>query len=93
AQAGTLDSLGYIDHRTGDHERAIDHYQRSLALRRGLGDNSQIANCLDGLGNPYAAIGRHDQARAVWQEALDLYRAQQRHDDAARLQRQLDALD
>ena len=92
AQAGTLDSLGYIDHRTGDHEQAIEHYQRSLALRRGLGDNSQIANCLDGLGNPYAALGRRDEARAVWQEALDLFRAQQRHDDADRIESQLDAL-
>ncbi|MFC0543193.1 ATP-binding protein [Kutzneria chonburiensis] len=92
AQAGTLDSLGYIDHRTGDHQQAIEHYQRSLALRRGLGDNSQIANCLDGLGNPYAALGRRDEARAVWQEALVLFQAQQRHDDAARIERQLDAL-
>ncbi|HEY0494205.1 MAG TPA: tetratricopeptide repeat protein [Kutzneria sp.] len=92
AQASTLDSLGYIEHGTGDHERAIERYQRSLTLRRGLGDVSQIANCLDGLGNPYAALGRRDQARAVWQEALDLLRAQQRHEDAARIQRQLDAL-
>ncbi|MEV6608458.1 tetratricopeptide repeat protein [Kutzneria sp. NPDC051319] len=92
AEAGTLDSLGYIDHCTGDHQRAIDHYRRSLALRRDLGDNSQIANCLDGLGNPHAALGQHDQARAVWQEALDLFREQQRHDDADRLQRRLDAL-
>ncbi|WP_433261049.1 BTAD domain-containing putative transcriptional regulator [Actinosynnema sp. CS-041913] len=92
-EAAALDSLGYIDHHTGDHHDAIAHYQQALTLRRTLDDRFQISNSLDSLGRPLAALGRHDQAREVWQEALELYREQGRHDDAARLQRQLDTLD
>ena len=54
---------------------------------------TEVANTLDRLGHPHAALGQHEQARAVWQEALELYREQDRDDDAARVQRQLDDLD
>jgi tetratricopeptide (TPR) repeat protein/DNA-binding XRE family transcriptional regulator len=87
-----LDSLGYIAHHTGQHQQAVEHYQLALALLRDLGYTYEVANTLDGLGESQVALGRHDQASAVWREALRLFRAQQRHDDADRLQRQLDAL-
>jgi hypothetical protein len=35
----------------------------------------------------------HEQARAAWSTALELYRAQGRDHDATRVRRQLDELD
>ncbi|SER71588.1 DNA-binding transcriptional activator of the SARP family [Lentzea xinjiangensis] len=91
-EATTLDSLGFIAHRTGDHQQAIDHYHQALTLFRTLGDAYQAADSLDNVGHPHTALGQHEQARHVWREALELYREQGRHDDAERVQRQLDDL-
>ncbi|MCS7478701.1 BTAD domain-containing putative transcriptional regulator [Umezawaea endophytica] len=91
-EAAAYDSLGYIEHHAGHHEQAIPHYQHALTLYRDHNDTFEVANSLDGLGHPHAALGQHDQARAMWREALELYRDQGRTDDAARIQRQLDAL-
>ncbi|MDX8030296.1 BTAD domain-containing putative transcriptional regulator [Lentzea sp. BCCO 10_0856] len=63
-EAATLDSLGFIAHRAGDHQ-AVDDYHRALALRRALGDAYEVANSLDGVGHPLAALGRHEQARGL----------------------------
>ena len=92
-EAATLDSLGYIEHRTGHHHRAIGHYRAAVALFRALGDSNETATTLDRLGHPHAALGDHAGARAVWQEALELCRQQDRAADAERLRRQLDELD
>ena len=47
------------------------------------------ADTLDNLGHPHAALGQHEHARAVWRQALELYRRQGRAEDAERVQRQL----
>ncbi|MCO1575110.1 tetratricopeptide repeat protein [Crossiella sp. SN42] len=91
-EAGALDSLGYTDHQSGHHLQAIDHYHSALNLFHDLGSSYEVANTLDGLGHPHAALGQHEQARAVWQLALRLYKEQNRHNDAAHVQRQLDDL-
>jgi DNA-binding SARP family transcriptional activator/tetratricopeptide (TPR) repeat protein len=92
-EAATLDSLGYIDHHSGRRTEAIDHYRHALTLFRDLSNPYEAANTLDRLGHPHAALGRTEQARTVWREALQLYREQGRHDDAARVQQQLDDLE
>lgn len=58
-------------------------------MRRALDDFYEVANTLDSMGHPLAALGQHDQARAAWQEALKLCREQGRDDDAERVQQQL----
>jgi len=88
-----LDSLAYIDHRTGRHARSVLYYEQALARYRSQGSNSQAALTLDHLGHPYAALGQYGRARAVWQDALEMYRAQRRDEDVVRVQRQLDTLD
>jgi DNA-binding SARP family transcriptional activator/tetratricopeptide (TPR) repeat protein len=90
--ANTLDSLGYIDHHTGHHERAVSHYRRSLTLLYDLGDLYLAAEALDYLGHPYVALGRLSEARDVWLQALELFRAQRRGADVERVSRQLDQL-
>ncbi|WP_308291345.1 AfsR/SARP family transcriptional regulator [Amycolatopsis magusensis] len=90
-EAGTLDSLGYVHHRGGRHQEAIDHYREALAGFRELGFTSELVVVLDHLGQLRAALGEHDHARTAWEEARDLYLAQGREDDAARIQQQLNA--
>jgi hypothetical protein len=61
-------------------------------MLRGLGHTYELARAVDDLGHPYAALGRDDRARAAWQEALEMYRAQHREADTDRVQRQLATL-
>ncbi|MBE8524826.1 helix-turn-helix domain-containing protein [Amycolatopsis sp. H6(2020)] len=86
------DRLGYIAHHTGHHQQAIEHYQRALTLFRGLGHSYETANTLDNLGHPHTALRQHDQARAAWQQAIQLYQGQHRAPDVQRVQQQLDTL-
>jgi tetratricopeptide (TPR) repeat protein len=91
-EADALNSLGYIDHHSGHHAQAIDHYRHALTLYRDHGNTYEVAHTLDAIGHPHATLGQAEQARTVWREALQLYREQGRHDNAARIQHQLDNL-
>ncbi|WP_238413220.1 hypothetical protein [Saccharothrix deserti] len=70
----------------------MHHYRQALTQFRDLDNTYNAADTLDRLGHPHVALGQHDQARAVWEEALELYRAQHRTEDAERAQRQLHEL-
>jgi Flp pilus assembly protein TadD len=50
-------------------------YHQALALADGLGMRPLVAHCQHGLGNLYAKIGRHAEARAALSAAIELYRA------------------
>lgn len=91
-EANILDTLGYVAHQTGQHILALGYYEQVLTLRRDLGDAYEEAGALDHLGHPHAVLGQYEQARAAWQRALNLYQAQHRAEDAARVEQQLDAL-
>ena len=84
-------SLGYVDHRTGHHQ-AIEHYNRALALFRAIGNAYQAADSPAALGHPHAALGQHGQARAIWRQALDIFRRQGRTQDAELIRLALAAL-
>ncbi|RKT55835.1 AfsR/SARP family transcriptional regulator [Saccharothrix australiensis] len=88
-EAHVLDTLGYVDHHTGRHAQAVDHYRQALTLYRPLGSTYYAADTLDRLGHPHLALGRRHEARAVWRQALELYRRQGREADADRVLRQL----
>ncbi|KAA2256149.1 tetratricopeptide repeat protein [Solihabitans fulvus] len=91
-EAATLDSLGYVEHHSGRHAEAVEHYQAALELYRDLGNSYEEADTLDRLGRTHTAVGDLARARAVWERARDLVRAQRRGGVADRIQRQLDEL-
>ncbi|MBB5803321.1 DNA-binding SARP family transcriptional activator/tetratricopeptide (TPR) repeat protein [Saccharothrix ecbatanensis] len=92
-EAAILTTMGYISHHTGHHHRAIRDYHAAITLHRDMCDTYHVADDLAQLGHPHTALGHHDRARAVWQEALELYREQGRDTDAERVRQQLDGLD
>ncbi|MFC6094479.1 AfsR/SARP family transcriptional regulator [Saccharothrix lopnurensis] len=87
--AATLDSLAYIEHRTGRPAEALAMYQEALGIFRDLEHTYGAVESLEGMGYPLSVLGRPEEARAAWQEAVDMYRAQQRPHLAARVEAQL----
>jgi DNA-binding SARP family transcriptional activator/tetratricopeptide (TPR) repeat protein len=89
AEADTLDSMGFICHRSGEHEQALDFYRRAVRLWREVGAGALEAEVLERIGDTHADLGDQERARAAWRQALDHYRAQNRLTDAARVERLL----
>ena len=86
-QASTLDSLGLVHRRLGDHDRAVDCYDRALALFREVGDRFYEAETLTHLGDAHE---QKDPARARrhWSAARDIL-ADLSHPAAADLEAKL----
>ncbi|MFD2468966.1 AfsR/SARP family transcriptional regulator [Amycolatopsis silviterrae] len=83
AIADVLDSLGLIEHHTGQHADAVRHYREALASYRETGNTYLEADTLEHLGHTHREMGDDGKARTVWQLALDLFRAQGRLAQAA----------
>ncbi|KAA2255234.1 tetratricopeptide repeat protein [Solihabitans fulvus] len=92
-EANILDSLGHLAHHTGEHARALDHYGRARTLRHDLGNTYHEANTVDRLAETRLALGRPDEARDAWRQALALYEAQRRTKDVERVRSKLADLD
>ncbi len=92
-EADILDSLGYIANHTGNHHDAVEHYRSALGLYRAASADYYFADTLGRLGHAYYALGRFEQTRMVWLEALEFFRQQGRDEDAEQVRRQLDDLD
>ena len=87
-----LDCLGFTVNGMGRYDEAISYYQSALAEyainKTVYGD----AETFEHLGHPYRSLGRLDEAREAWQQALDLCRQQNRPTDVERIQGLLDEL-
>ncbi|RAS65905.1 DNA-binding SARP family transcriptional activator [Lentzea atacamensis] len=92
-EADTLDSLGFIDHHSGRYADAVQHYEQALSVLRDIANTYEEANTLNNLGHPLTALGHLDRARAVWSTAWELYRSQDREQEADEVRQRLDALD
>jgi tetratricopeptide (TPR) repeat protein len=73
----------------GAYDQAMEHYQQALKLLRELNHSYLEAGTLDRLAQIHLAMGQLHEARARWEEALDLYRAQLRTTDIDRVERLL----
>jgi DNA-binding SARP family transcriptional activator/Tfp pilus assembly protein PilF len=71
AEAGILDSLGYIHQRLGRYGESDDELARAAELRRALGERFDLAKTLARLGDTRHAVG-DDSARKVWGEAAEI---------------------
>jgi predicted ATPase len=58
----------------GEHDDALAHAERAVALCREAGDAVNLARSLNGLGNIAVARGDHDRARGVFDESIALAR-------------------
>jgi tetratricopeptide (TPR) repeat protein len=67
----TLGSAAYV---RGDHERAAQLYDESLALSREATDERGVASSLLQLGNVLSDRGDHEKAKRFYEEALTLSR-------------------
>ena len=93
AVAGSLDTLGFIDHRTRHHRRAVIRHRRAVDLFRSFGGIAGAVGALEHLGHAHSALGERELARSAWLEAIDLYRQMRRDTEVRRMQDQIDGLD
>ena len=63
-----------ILHRQDRLEQARAAGEKALALRRALGDKTQIAHAMSNLANPLTALGEYEQAAALFEACLALHR-------------------
>ena len=70
---GTLfNDLGSVYKAKGEWDRAIDFYERSLAIKEKVGDEHGMAPTLNNLGSVYKAKGEWDRAIDFYQRSLDI---------------------
>ncbi len=63
-----------IAHRQDRFERAVEAGERALALRRALGDKTQIAYAMMNLANPLVTLREHERAIELLEACLAIHR-------------------
>lgn len=91
-ESSTLDSLGVIAHRLGEHGRALAYFDRALAICRAQGHTYLEADVLDHIAEARLAQGDGARARAAWERSHALLTAQHRLAEAGRVRKELDRL-
>ena len=72
--ADSLSVLGQLDLAEGNVPAAIATLERSVRVWRTRGSIPYLARTLRALGDAHSAAGDHRTARAVWEEARELFR-------------------
>ncbi|MGH3136203.1 MAG: ATP-binding protein [Gaiellaceae bacterium] len=70
ALAGVAEAALFV----GDIESALAHHEQAVDLYRSLGDEEGVARSLVGLGREHEELGRHAEARKLYEEALETAR-------------------
>lgn len=73
AVRSTLGYLGNVYRDLRQFDLALDYHQRSLAVSRENQDRFGEAASLDKLGDTLSEIGRQEEAREAWREALEIF--------------------
>ncbi len=71
-QAIALNLIGVCNAQAGNIEKALDYYQRSLSVRRQLGDSIMIANTLNNIGNMNVKLGNYEKGFHSYRQALHI---------------------
>jgi DNA-binding SARP family transcriptional activator/tetratricopeptide (TPR) repeat protein len=88
-QADSLENLGAIAKETGEHAQALTHYEQALVLWHDLDNTYRQAGALTIIGDLHADLEHPDDARHAWQRAAELYRRQNLHTAATRVEERL----
>jgi tetratricopeptide (TPR) repeat protein len=70
-----LGNLGNAYAALGDARKAIEFYEKQLAIAREIGDRGGEGDALANMGMAYKKLGDKEKAKALWQAALAIYRA------------------
>jgi two-component system, cell cycle response regulator len=75
-EAGSLNNLG-VAHGfdLADYGTALDYHLQALEVRRGLGDQQDLALSFNNIGVIYARLGERERAVEHYQQALQIRRA------------------
>jgi CHAT domain-containing protein/tetratricopeptide (TPR) repeat protein len=69
-RAAFLGNLGWVYSAMGQYDRALEHYQQSLAIFREVKRRRFEAGALSSLGGLYKDLGQYDRALEYYQQAL-----------------------
>jgi tetratricopeptide (TPR) repeat protein len=69
-ESALANDLGLLCQDKGEWERAIEYYERSLAIDEKVGDEHGMAPSFNNLGNVYYRKGEWDQAIAYYERSL-----------------------
>jgi tetratricopeptide (TPR) repeat protein len=92
AEADCDSSLGDIDYRQGDYQRAYMQYDNALRLYRAACNEGGEARTLERLGDTDLAIGENHQAHRRWTKALSHFTAIGEQPSVNRVQQKLGAI-
>ncbi|SNR25896.1 AfsR/SARP family transcriptional regulator [Actinomadura mexicana] len=85
-QAIMLINLGNVSRHTGDHETALAHYRKALALAMELGDRRTQVETLIGIGATFHNTGRYGEALVHHERALAISQSiNERYEEALAL--------
>lgn len=73
-RAAFLGNLGWVYSAMGQYDRALEHYQQSLAIFREAKRRRFEASALSSLGGLYKDLGQYDRALEYYQQALAINR-------------------
>ncbi len=73
-EANSLEGIGVVYLRQGEHQRALQYLQQALALRQTLGDKETTGHTLAYLGDVHIAMKQPVKALEVYLKALVIYR-------------------
>ena len=91
--ASVLQHLGLIQFNQGSVQDALESYNEALRIQRDVGDRRNEMYSLYSIGQIEMALGRHDSARGLFEQALDFGLRAGEVDDCALFLRNLAQLD
>ena len=73
-EAFSLNKLGLIHNKLGDHKKALDFYNQALNLRKAIGDQRGEASTIENIAEFYDSTRKKDLALDFLQQALSIHR-------------------
>ncbi len=71
-EASTLQNLGWVSGRTGNHQQALDYYQQALSLFRTLEMKAEEAEVTSNIADRYSSLAELPNALEYYQRAAAL---------------------